>query len=208
MGTINKLNRRIFGNNRFSLDFFMYAPYGSFTTKDQSSIYLNYSPVLLLKFIPPKYAESQYDYTKSTFKITPRNLFKVVKLFNTMMEWMYSDKYNDLFMVDENNELIFNADYSKLYTNIPPGNYDQCYIKAFPAVINLDGRKVEGVNVLINDTNNVISMTHEEVSILFNYLKNCSFSNEVMCALAVYEYIKSNDSYGENKRLEGKTPFD
>lgn len=208
MGKINKLNRRIFGNSRFSLDFFMYAPYGSYTTKDQTSIHLNYNPILLLKYIPPKYAATQYDYNKSSYKITPRNLFKVIKLFNTMMEWMYSDKYNDLFMIDENNDLIFNSDYSKLYATIPAGDYDSCYIKTYPAVIELGGKKVEGVNVLINETAHIISMTHEEVSTVFNILKNFSFTQEVICALQVFSYITSTDSYGENKWLEGKTPFD
>ena len=186
----------------------MYAPFGSFTTRDQSSIYLNYNPVLLLKYIPPKYAATEYDYNKATYKITPRNIYKVVKVFNTMMKWMYSEEYNDLFMVDENNNLIFNSDYSKLYTMVPVGEFDSCYLKAFPTVVDFGGKKMEGVNILINESAHIISMTHEEVSMIFEFLKNFSFTQEVICALQVFEYIQTYQSYGENKRLEGKTPFD
>ena len=208
MSEINKINRRILGNSRFTLDFFMYAPYGSFTTKDQSSIYLNYNPVLLLKYVPPKYAATPYDYSKATYKITPRNLYKVIKVFNTMVEWMYSEKYNDLYMLDENNNLIFNSDYAKLNTMVPVSDFDSCYLKAYPTVIDVGGKKMEGVNILINETTHVISMTHEEVALLFNTLKNFSFTQEVSCALQVYTYIVNSNSYGENRRIDGRTPFD
>ena len=208
MARIQKLNRKILSNSRFSLDFFMYTPYGSFTTKDNTSIYLNYNPVLLLKYIPPKYAATQYDYSKATYKITPRNIYKVIKMFNELMKWMYSEEYNDLYMLDNDNNLIFNSDYAKLQTSVTPGMYDQCYIKAYPTVVDLGGKKMEGVNLLINETTHIISLTHEEVALIFNILKNFNFTREVICALEVFRYIEQEKSYGENKWNENRTPFD
>lgn len=107
---IERVTKKIFGNSRMELEFFMYLPNGVYTNPEKSSISINCNPVLYLRCKKNKYVTEEWDYMKSSFKINPRNLYTVIKFFNTIMGWFYDDKYSDLFLVDENGKLIFNAD--------------------------------------------------------------------------------------------------
>ena len=206
---VDKLTHRIFSNSRMELDFFMYLPSGELRSKG-SIMDIKINPILMLRYKQKDYLSEEYDYNKSVFKITPRNLYGVIKFLNTTMEWLYTDKYSDLFLMDENNNIIFNADYNKLYAATHKGDYDQCIMKAVPSVVKLGEKSYEGIHLFINTSNYCIPLTHQEVAILYGILKDFRFSEEIASVLEAYRYIKDNDCIStvtyNSKGI--KTPFD
>lgn len=209
---IERVTKKIFGNSRMELEFFMYLPNGVYTNPEKSSISINCNPVLYLRCKKNKYVTEEWDYMKSSFKINPRNLYTVIKFFNTIMGWFYDDKYSDLFLVDENGKLIFNADYNKLSVSTPRGDYDQFIMQAIPTVVTLGDKLYEGIHLYINRSLYCIPLTYQEVSIIFGILKDFSFTNEINNVLLSYAYIVKNNAFTAGDRYtiggNGKTPFD
>ena len=206
---IKKITDKLFMNSRMELEFFMYLPSGSYTTKDKSTITINSNPVLYLRYKPGKYNKTGYEYSKAVYKITPKNIYHTIKFFNTLMKWLYDESFNDLFLINEGN-LIFNADYKSLNVSTHLKDYDNQIMQAIPSVVEIGDKKYEGVHLYVNNTDYCIPLTFEEVSILFSLLKDFRFSEEVIKVLTVYNYIVSHNAIVSNDMIMGnkKTPFD
>ena len=78
----------------------------------------------------------EYDYSKAAYKITPRNIYWVIRFFNTIMKWFYDDEYSDLFLENEDGKLIFNADYKNLSASTKQSEYDTQILKAIPSMVS------------------------------------------------------------------------
>lgn len=203
---INKLTRKLFSNSRMELEFFMYLPTGCNT--GQSTLALNCNPVIYLRFKNNKSFVQEYDYAKASYKITPRNLYHIIKFFNKIMKWFYDDEFSDLFLLNENNDIIFNADYNKLSESTPRSDYDSSIMQAIPTVIRLGDKPYEGIHLYVNSSTYCIPLSFQEISILFGILKDIRFTNEVTNAIISYEYIKNNNAYVSKDSMNKKTPFD
>lgn len=204
---VNKLTSKIFGNSRLDMDFFMYLPTGT-AGANGDTITVNCNPVLYLRYKPPKNISQEYNFSKAAYKVTPKNLYHVIKFFNTIMKWFFDDQYSDLYLLNENNELVFNADYNKLSISTHRGDYDTCIMQAIPTVVKLGDKSYEGINLYINTSTYCAPLTFQEVSIIFGILKDFSFSEEVTKLITCYNYIKTYNSYSSGRDYGGKTPFD
>jgi len=209
MNSINKITRKIWSNSRMDLDFFMHLPNGMLNGKGKSNLLINVNPVLYIRYKPPKNIAEEYDYAKASYKITPKNLFHVISFFNDIMKWFYDDKFNDLFLLNDDNHLIFNADYKRLSKTTHKGDYDQSVMQAIPTIVHIGDKEYEGIHLYVNKSNYCISLTFQEIGILFGILKDFSFTNEITMSLLCMNYIIENHAYDNNITKENqKTPFD
>ena len=208
--SVTKITRKLYTNSRMELESFMHTPTGTYTGKDRGTLNINTVPLLFLRYRKPKNISEEYDYTKAAYKITTRNLYDVVRFFNVIMKWLFDDKYRDLFLTNDEGDLVFNADYSKLSVSTHRGDYDQCIMQAIPTIISIGDKKYEGVHLYINTTKYCISLTYQEVSILFGILKDFSFTEEALLLLNMYDYIMKNNAISETDWWSNTkpTPFD
>lgn len=207
MDQIKKVTRRLFKNSRVEIDFFMYLPIGMMT-KGNPTLTINVNPVVFIRCKPNKKIAEEFDYAKAGFRVTPRNLYDVVNLFNTALSWFYTDTYQDLFLVDEDGKLIFNADYNKLSVKTHKGDYDNQIMMAIPTIIQLGDKTYEGLHLYINTQRYCIPLTYQEVSIIFELFKNLRFTEEISMMLASYDYVTKYHCYENSKNEVTKTPFD
>jgi hypothetical protein len=191
------------------LEFFMYLPSGIWGSKDKSTMNINMNPILYLRYKANKYVSEEYEYTKAAYKITPRNLYSIIKFFNTIITWLYDDKYHDLFLVNDDDKLIFNADYKSLHVSTHRSDYDSQIMQALPTVVQLGDKTYEGIHLYVNKTAYCIPLTFEEVSMIFGILRDFQFSTEITKALTAYQYIVTHDAMTSGDPITGrKTPFD
>lgn len=189
------------------LELFMFLP-SIIQSSNSSTATLNCNPVLNLRYKPSKTVREEFDYAKATYKINPRNIYSVVKFFNNIVKWFYDDKYESLFLVGEDGNLVFNADFNKLSESTKLGTFDNSIMQAIPAVIQYGDKLYEGIHLYVNTSNYCISLTYQEVTMLFDILKNFSFANEVSSTLAAYRYALEYKRYESNWDKSSKTPFD
>lgn len=205
-----KITRKIYTNSRMELESFMHTPTGTYTGKDRGTMNISSVPLLFLRYKKPKNITEEYDYSKAAFKITIRNLYEVIRFFNGIMKWLFDDEYKDLFLTNDNGDLVFNADYNKLSISTHRGDYDQCIMQAIPSIVRIGDKTYEGINLYINTSRYCVSLTYQEVSILFGILKDFSFTEEAILLLNTYEYIIKNNAITETDWWSNTkpTPFD
>lgn len=195
MNDVQRVSRTIYSNSRLEIEFFMYLPTGTFIGKEKTSIQLNYNPTIFIRYKKNQYVSEEYDYMKAAYKITPKNLYWVIDFFNEIMKWFYDDKYRDLFLVDNNEKLIFNADYKNLTLVTQKNDYDSQIMRAIPTIVSLGEKISEGAHIYINTTNYCVPLTYQEITTIFNLLKDISFTNEVCATLLTYQYVQSHNAY-------------
>lgn len=173
--------------------------------KQDSSCTVNYNPILNLRYINPNSMEIG-DYQKTQYKITPRNLYRTVKFFNTVVGWFYDVEKIDLFLRNEDNIPIFNADYNKLSTSTRRSNFESCVLKAIPTIVEYENKRFEGINLYINVIQQSIPMILDEVETIFNILKTFSFPNEMCANLMAYQYaLETNNITSDKLAWSGRT---
>ena len=208
MSEISKITNRIYSNSRMELEFFMYLPTGTYRTKDGTSLLINCNPILNLRYKKSDKIVSEYDYTKAAYRITPRNLYNVIVFLNTVVNWFFGDEYKDLYLENENGDLIFNADYNKLSASTRKGDYDQQIMQAIPTIVRYGDKLCEGIHLYVNKSEYCIPLVYHEVATIFGLLKDFNFTAEVTNTILCYQYIIENQAFVSDFRVNGKTPFD
>lgn len=143
--------------------------------------------------------------TKEKFKITPYNLYNIVRNLEIAVNWFYDDKMKDLFYM-EDGILNFNYDYAKLYVNAtsPDGEH----IEIRPVVdYGKSERGRESVVVYINNTDSYAIMERSDLEAFYTILKGFSFQSEAL--LLLYELDRAVENFKANggkfdERTEGQ----
>jgi len=183
--------------------------------KENYNIQVN--PILTLRQLnTASYNEDFSTMQERSYRITPRNLYRVLKFFNTIVTWFYDEDKKDLFLINEENELIFNSDYNSLYTITAKTLNENTVMKAIPTVVVFNDKRYEGIHLYINNSVNVIIMTKEEVEMVLGFLKDFSFNEEIIECLTAMDYAKRNDLIQDNtggfsnnnNNKNTKSPFD
>lgn len=209
--TIKKV---LYKNTRYILEFFMYEPKVD-KYKENYSITIN--PILTLRQLnSASYTEDFSTMQDRSYRITPRNLYRVLKFFNTIVKWFYDENKKDLFLINEENDLIFNSDYNNLYTMTAKTLNENTVMKAIPTVVMFNDKRYEGIHLYINKSTNIIIMTKEETEMILGFLKDFSFNNEIIECLTSIDYATRNNliqdnTGGFNNNKNGnyvKSPFD
>lgn len=190
----DKFKRNLYKNNRITIDFFMHSPkmlcQKGKTNTDGSLFTLNYNPVVFIKYINPNSLNESYQ-ANDSFKVTPKNLYRVVKFFNKVVSWFTDKNKIDLFLKDDDDNLIFNADYNKLYAIVGFRGNETCVMKAIPAIVEIGGNRHEGITLFINKEINRVPLTLDELVTIFEIFRTFSFYEEIICDLLSYQYAMS-----------------
>lgn len=202
--TFDKIVRKIYSNSRMELEFFMFLPSIVAPTQGVTTANVSYNPILNLRYKQNKNLTEEFDYSKATFKITPKNFYMVIKFFNNIMKWFYDDQYESLFLLDSENNLIFNADYNKLHESTPKGDFDTCMMQAIPSIVKYGDRTFEGIHLYINTSTYCIPLTYQEVSSIFGILKDFSFQSEINATLIAFEIAMKAGRFEATQYGKGK----
>ena len=162
-----------------------------------SSYTINYNPVINIRYVNKNSATESFDGTM--FKITPKNLYRTVKFFNDIITWFYDKDKIDLFLRDDNDIPIFNADYKDLRASTGRRQFENCIMTAIPSIVEFENTKYEGITLYINRLVQNIPLVLYEVEIIFDILKNFSFQTEVSANLLSFVYAKSTNAIEDNK---------
>lgn len=194
------ISKNILRYGGFSLDLFFYIPIVMISRKDTPHSYFNLNPSLKIVSTPPK--GSSYTPDRS-FKIVPKNLPLVVRFFKEIVFWFDDPKKENLFVVDDNNELAFNYDYKDLKSLLKLDTYSGVeYLKAIPDTIKRNDKELaEGVRLMVNKQENVITLTYPELYSIYKTLERFDFTTEAtMTYLFVSSLIKDGKyEFSENK---------
>lgn len=203
-----KITETLYDNNRMSLNFFMHLPEGIYTNKDHDGIRLFSNPSISLLCKRNEANNDFYDFQTALFRITVYNQYQVIKFFNKLMRWLYDDAFNDLFLIDAKNKLMFNSDYKSLHENVMfYGKSGTSVLSAVPSLVQLGDKVYEGINLFVNTTDYMIPLSHEELGVIFSILSQVNFSAEVTKLLTMYNFTIQRNRVHPSKS-ETSTPFD
>ncbi len=184
----------------YSLDLFFYVPIVMIKRGNTPISTINLNPSLKLFVKPPKWESYSPD---RTFKITQRDLPLVVRFLKEVVFWFDDPSKQNLFVIDNNNELVFNYDYSELKSVMKLEAYGSTQtLKAIPDIISRNDKdRTEGIRLMVNKTENVLSLTYGELYTLYSVLDKFDFTTEsTMAYLLVSSLIKKGRyEYAVNK---------
>lgn len=180
------IKRTLYKHINLSIDFFTYKPNVLFTNNAYT---VNVNPIAIFRYINNhNMFEDKISYSENAYKMNPRNHNKIIKFFDTIVGWFYDTDLKDLFLINENDELIFNSDYRHINITLAKGKFETGMMKALPSVITIDDVKHEGIYLYINKINNIIMLTKEDVEEISNMIKNFNFINETSSLLSMIDY--------------------
>ena len=209
------IKRNLYKGNRLSIDFFMYTPQALF---NQNSYTINVNPIVTFRYTNPNIMkDDKVSYTDNSYKMTPKNQHKLIRFFNTIIDWFYDEKLKDLFLINENEELVFNSDYNHINAVLTKNKFETGVLKAMPSVIMIENERYEGIYLYINKLDNIIMLTRDELEAIAQMIKNFNFTLEVSSSLIMIDHIEKNNdvvtdvvSWNKNGKFNGSvsSPFD
>lgn len=169
------ISQKLFSTDRMNMSAFMYLP--SAYTPSPNNYSLRMSPIILLRWTAPVNAPDDLKYAKEgMYKITPRNIYRTIKFFNSIVKWFYDEDMKDLFVQGDTGKLLFNPDYAKLGVVTKPDPFSENIMKATPAVIRYEtGQEYEGIYLYINKNEFLIPLTLSDVEDILGILSTFSF---------------------------------
>lgn len=195
------LIRTLYSDKQLTLQLFVPPP----ETIEYSSKYtVNFTSTLFLQMVGGK--DLTLEELKSRrFAIKPSNLYDVVVFFNTILSWF--EEIDDLYLEGPEGNLVFNTKYDKLSVLTQKGYFDDCRLKAVPAIVEVaQGQYVEGCYLYINRVKNVVILQKHTIQGIFNVLRTFSFTSETMLTFELLKHsintgaVISSDEF--KKRLE------
>lgn len=194
------ISKNILRYGGLSLDLFFYVPIVMINRTKTPVSNINLNPSLRLVSTPPR--GSSYTPDRS-FKISPKHLPLVIRFFKEIVYWFDDPKKENLFVIDDNNELTFNYDYKDLKSILRLDVYSGMQsLKAIPDTIKRNDKEMaEGVRLMINKMENVVSLTYPELYSVYKILDRFDFTLEsTMTYLFVSTLIKDGKyEFSENK---------
>ena len=116
------------------------------------------------------------------FRLTQLSMFSILNSFKTVVDWFYDESKNDLFVINEKRELMFNNDYNDL--RILVSSDDNQHMEIRPCVDDSDiERGKEGVVIFINRAESVVVLERQEFESLYYVLSHFSFQDELLYLL-------------------------
>jgi len=188
------LSKNIVRVGMISVDLFFFVPRVSIRRGNVVSGYLNMYPFL---YITARASKGLGNTADRKFRLSQRDLPLVLRFFQRVEGWFNDPKLKDLFVLSENDELLFNHSYGMLYETlkleVPSG---VSTMKAIPDVIvRNDKSYAEGIRLMINKNENVASLTYDELYILYKTLEKFDFSSEVASTYLMATTLIRNGKY-------------
>ena len=121
------------------------------------------------------------------FAIRPSNLYDVVIFFSTILQWF--EEHEDLYLESPDGNWIFNTKYDQLSVLTNKGYFDDCRLKAVPAVVEVaQGQYTEGCYLYINRVKNLVILSRSAIQAIFNVLRTFSFTNETLLTIELLKH--------------------
>lgn len=187
------ISRPIYASKKLGIDLFLYVPSGEYSISKTGSIgmRLKINPLLMLR-LNNVYGKGTSNQT-ANFRISPRNIYRIVLFFDTVLHWFTDPNMKDLFMLTDDNLLVFNNDYNSLSLLTEKDQFESGMLKAVPAIIDYGESRYEGISLFINTTENIVQLTVTEVKNIYGILKSFSFAEEVNLSIMTLDYLDRRD---------------
>lgn len=185
------ISQKLFSTDRMNMSAFMYLPSAYLAYTNAYS--LRMSPIITIRWTAPVNAPEELRFAKDgMYKITPRNIYRTIKFFNSIVKWFYDEDMKDLFVQGENGKLLFNPDYSKLCVSTKPDPFSDSVMKATPAVIRYEtGQEYEGIYLYINKNEFIIPLILSDIEDILGILSTFSFEGAASSMLLGFMHSKS-----------------
>lgn len=182
---VGTILRKLYGGKNLSIRSFMHPPT---SLPGSSSLLVSCSPVVYFSY-DPKLEYGKQRPKDTSFKMNPRNQFRVTQFFREILSWFDSPEFRDLFMTDEHeNRLMVNMDYREVNALVKGSRYDSQAMMAVPTVIEIDSVQHEGCVLYINRSNYALSLIDSDIEEIYGILQSFSFQAEAQLLL----YIAQN----------------
>ena len=177
--------RQIYKNNVVTLQFFTAPP----QTVEQNSKYTtSISSVLYLQMNTQSFTDTE-AWKSMRYPIKQSNLYDVIIFFNTIIGWFEDETMSDLYLMTDDNQMVFNSKYENLFVLTRKGYFQDYQMRAVPAIIEVAQDKyVEGIYLYINKKANMVRMTKDDVVDIFNILRTFNFVAETSLSLDLVRY--------------------
>lgn len=156
---------------------------------------MNLNPMLSLEMVKGKNEDTVFD-RSNFFPIGQGNIGSIIKTMKKMLKSIYTQ---DIFAI-QNNAVIMYEDMSRKFMeriSIPRSGY-QMILK--PTVVYDDNdTSYEGVNIYLNKTDNVISLSIEEFENLVYTLEKIDLFT--YSQMMFNSYLLVNNNFDESKKL-------
>lgn len=209
------VKRNLYRSGKLSIDFFMFMPQ---VLSQNNSYTINVNPIVTFRYTNPNIMkDDKVSFIDNSYKMTPKNQFKLIRFFNNIIDWFYDDKLKDLFLIDKNDELVFNADYNHINAIISKNKFETGTMKAMPSIVIVEGERYEGIYLYINRLDNMIMLTKDEVESISQLIKNFNFLSEAASLLTIIDYTEKSKTvitdisiWNKNGKFNGNysSPFD
>ena len=141
---------------------------------NNSNISVANMPLLI---ISPQFNLEGYDKSRSLFVF--ESIFDDIRdFFKEALDWFTNPDMQDLFYLDEGNELQFNYDYKELKTTLRVGTFTIQNAIIRPVRIVFNNGISEGINLTVNNEVNTISITLKELRKICKILDGFNFQSE------------------------------
>lgn len=177
--------RQIYKNNTITLQFFTTPP----QTVEQNKKYTtSISSILYLQINCQTFTDVE-AWKTMRYPIKQSNLYDVIIFFNTIVGWFEDDSMSDLYLMTDDNQMVFNSKYENLFALSRKSYFQDCQMRAVPAIIEVAQNKyVEGIYLYINKKTNMVRLTKDEVIDIFNILRTFNFVSETLLSLDLIRY--------------------
>lgn len=196
-------SRTIFKGKGFSLDFFFHAP--RMAVSDRGRFSEEIYPMLYFRQNTFGQDPSGNRWADKTIKIRPRGMVRFVNAINKACKWFENE---DIFMENDDGEVIFNHDYSKLKIMMKRAEPDDGSLAIIPAAVpdGADQKPVEGVILYINKLENLVMIPYYELDALLWTLTSFSFTEEMNHMIMATLFGQTNRTITSGNQVR-KGPF-
>lgn len=145
---------------------------------------------------------------KASYKISIENAYDIVNWLNDGLHWFYDEKYEDMFYLNDENEIIFNMDYKDLHLDTYREFPTDPMMRIYPNAIRRDefSHSEYGIILLINRTENSYPVPLIECRKLISAITNHSFQMELNLIMNAVLFNQLNQIPINSKEIVSTSP--
>lgn len=149
---------------------------------------------------------------KAKFTIGWEQHVHLLNALGNAMQWFYDDEKKDLFVMGDDGQLYFNNDYNALKALAYSGQRTHNFLEIRPVVVERDNfKRYEGVILMINNIDDYVCLTVEELVSLTHIISSFDYSRELcvfMQMAAVDKQLNVIDSsFSNDAKSNPNNPF-
>lgn len=196
-----KISRVLFQTSELRLSSTVSLPSFSYYKKKGSEEYsdpmMDKPDVFLNLMISPKSRKELPFEEKVAFILEPE-YYELTKAWMEVLSWFYDSDKRDLFVIDDNNQLQFNAAYGTLIKVVTDSKRYPQKITVLPTLVQRGEKSYEGVMIHMRSIDIQTTLTIHEFGTLVRTLQQFSFVSEQFFMTTAYMYAETHRRVKEN----------